>query len=68
MDTDSNDDNDNLSPRARFAVRVSVRTRRDIICYYFILIVSIVEVMTGDGGDRHDHESRCCCVVDDYLN
>ena len=26
-----------------------------------------VEVM-GDGGDCHDHESRCCCVVDDYLN
>ena len=41
MDRVSNDDNDNLSPRARFAVRVSVRTRRDIICYYFMLIVSI---------------------------
>ena len=27
-----------------------------------------VEVMMGDGGDCHDHESRCCCVVDDYLN
>ena len=24
-----------------------------------------VEVMMGD---CHDHESRCCCIVDDYLN
>ena len=31
VDRNSNDHNDNLSPRARFAVHVSVRTRRDII-------------------------------------